>query len=187
MRFGDDGAREAASVSSGDAWGFACVVVAPSARAPQDINGYLLAGDARRSRRASCSYNVLVVGLGSMGAAAARALVARGLRVLGLETFGAAHDQGPRTVARGSSSVLLRGLGVRAPTPPSVRGLARFVVTHNKPITSYPPVYTSSPTASSARLSRPSAWRATRLSVCMARPSCSRHSRSAWSMRSACT
>lgn len=29
-----------------------------------------------------------------MGAAAARTLAARGLRVLGLETFGAAHDQG---------------------------------------------------------------------------------------------
>lgn len=40
------------------------------------------------------SYDVLVVGLGSMGAAAARTLAARGLRVLGLETFGAAHDQG---------------------------------------------------------------------------------------------
>ena len=36
--------------------------------------------------------DVLVVGLGSMGAAAARTLAARGLRVLGLETFGAAHD-----------------------------------------------------------------------------------------------
>ena len=68
--------------------------MAPSARAPQDINGYLLAGDVRRSRHASCSYDVLVVGLGSMGAAAARTLAARGLRVLGLETFGAAHDQG---------------------------------------------------------------------------------------------
>src|SRR5687768_15194273 len=40
------------------------------------------------------SYDVLVVGLGSMGAAAARTLAARGLRVLGLEAFGAAHDQG---------------------------------------------------------------------------------------------
>ena len=40
------------------------------------------------------SYDVLVVGLGSMGAAAARTLAARGLRVLGLETFGPAHDQG---------------------------------------------------------------------------------------------
>jgi len=40
------------------------------------------------------SYDVLVVGLGSMGAAAARTLAARGLRVLGLETFGVAHDQG---------------------------------------------------------------------------------------------
>ena len=40
------------------------------------------------------SYDVLVVGLGSMGGAAARTLAARGLRVLGLETFVAAHDQG---------------------------------------------------------------------------------------------
>lgn len=40
------------------------------------------------------SYDVLIVGLGSMGAAAARTLAARGLRVLGLETFGPAHDQG---------------------------------------------------------------------------------------------
>jgi hypothetical protein len=186
MRFGDDGAREAASVSSGDAWGFACVVVAPSARAPQDINGYLLAGDARRSRRASCSYNVLVVGLGSMGGGRTGARRPRPAG-LGVRDLRRRPRPGSAHVARGSSSVLLRGLGVRAPTPPSVRGLARFVVTHNKPITSYPPVYTSSPTASSARLSRPRARRATRLSVCMARPSCSRHSRSAWSMRSACT
>lgn len=40
------------------------------------------------------SYDVLVVGLGSMGGAAAGTLAARGLRVLGLETFGPAHDQG---------------------------------------------------------------------------------------------
>jgi sarcosine oxidase len=40
------------------------------------------------------SYDVLVVGVGSMGAAAARTLAARGLRVLGLETFSPAHDQG---------------------------------------------------------------------------------------------
>jgi glycine/D-amino acid oxidase-like deaminating enzyme len=68
--------------------------VAPSARAPQDVDGYLMAGDVRRSRHASCSYEVLVVGLGSMGAAAAGTLTAHGLRVLRLETFGAAHDQG---------------------------------------------------------------------------------------------
>lgn len=40
------------------------------------------------------SYDVLVVGLGSMGGAAAGTLAARGMRVLGLETFGPAHDQG---------------------------------------------------------------------------------------------
>jgi sarcosine oxidase len=38
------------------------------------------------------SYDVLVVGLGSMGEAAARTQAACGRRVLGLETFGAAHD-----------------------------------------------------------------------------------------------
>ena len=39
-------------------------------------------------------YDVIVVGLGSMGSAAASALAERGIRVLGLETFGAAHDHG---------------------------------------------------------------------------------------------
>ena len=62
-----------------------------------------------------------------------------------------------------------------------------FVVTHNRPTTSHPPVYTLSPTASSVRLSRPRGRRVTRSSVYTARASCSRHSRSAWSMRSACT
>jgi sarcosine oxidase len=40
------------------------------------------------------NYDVIVVGLGSIGSAAAHTLAARGLRVLGLETFGPAHDQG---------------------------------------------------------------------------------------------
>jgi sarcosine oxidase len=40
------------------------------------------------------SYDVIVVALGSMGSAAAHSLAARGLRVLGLETFWPAHDQG---------------------------------------------------------------------------------------------
>jgi hypothetical protein len=35
-----------------------------------------------------------------VGAAAARTLAARGLRVLGLETFGAAHDQGSAQMAK---------------------------------------------------------------------------------------
>ncbi|SDS16303.1 N-methyl-L-tryptophan oxidase [Microlunatus soli] len=39
-------------------------------------------------------YQVIVVGLGSMGAAAANALAARGIGVLGLEAFWPAHDQG---------------------------------------------------------------------------------------------
>jgi len=40
------------------------------------------------------SYDVIVVGIGSMGGAAARELASRGLSVLGLETFWPAHDQG---------------------------------------------------------------------------------------------
>lgn len=39
-------------------------------------------------------YDVIVVGLGGMGSAAAYHLAARGQRVLGLEKFGPAHDQG---------------------------------------------------------------------------------------------
>jgi sarcosine oxidase len=39
-------------------------------------------------------YDVIVVGLGGMGSAAAYHLAARGARVLGLEKFGPAHDQG---------------------------------------------------------------------------------------------
>jgi sarcosine oxidase len=40
------------------------------------------------------AYDVIVVGLGGMGSAAAYHLAARGHRVLGLEKFGPAHDQG---------------------------------------------------------------------------------------------
>src|SRR3954451_16561684 len=40
------------------------------------------------------SYDVIVLGLGGMGSAAAAHLAARGQRVLGLEKFGPAHDQG---------------------------------------------------------------------------------------------
>jgi sarcosine oxidase len=40
------------------------------------------------------NYDVIVVALGSMGSAAVHSLAARGLRVLGLETFWPAHDQG---------------------------------------------------------------------------------------------
>src|SRR4051812_50110533 len=39
-------------------------------------------------------YDVIVIGLGGMGSAAAAHLAARGQRVLGLERFGAAHDRG---------------------------------------------------------------------------------------------
>lgn len=40
------------------------------------------------------SYDVIVVGLGAMGSAAAHAITRRGLRVLGLEQFEIAHDRG---------------------------------------------------------------------------------------------
>ena len=40
------------------------------------------------------SYDVVVLGLGGMGSAAAAHLAARGQRVLGLERFGPAHDRG---------------------------------------------------------------------------------------------
>jgi sarcosine oxidase len=40
------------------------------------------------------TYDVIVVGLGGMGSAAAYQLAARGQRVLGLERFGPAHDRG---------------------------------------------------------------------------------------------
>ena len=40
------------------------------------------------------AYDVIVVGLGGMGSATAYHLAARGQRVLGLEKFGPAHDQG---------------------------------------------------------------------------------------------
>src|ERR1043165_9293121 len=39
-------------------------------------------------------YDVIVVGLGGMGSAAAAPLARRGQRVLGLERFGMAHDRG---------------------------------------------------------------------------------------------
>jgi sarcosine oxidase len=40
------------------------------------------------------SYDVIVIGLGGMGSAAAAHLAARGQRVLGLERYGPAHDRG---------------------------------------------------------------------------------------------
>src|SRR5213082_1864120 len=52
-------------------------------------------GSLRRADRGgSMSYDVVVLGLGGMGSAAAAHLAARGQRVLGLERFGSAHDQG---------------------------------------------------------------------------------------------
>lgn len=49
------------------------------------------------------SFDVIVVGVGSMGSAAVHQLAARGLRVLGLENFGPAHDQGS---AHGGSRII---------------------------------------------------------------------------------
>ena len=40
------------------------------------------------------SYDVIVIGLGGMGSAAAYHLASRGLRVLGVEQFEPAHDRG---------------------------------------------------------------------------------------------
>jgi sarcosine oxidase len=49
------------------------------------------------------AYDVVVVGLGGMGSAAARHLAARGRRVLGLEQFTPAHDRGS---SHGSSRII---------------------------------------------------------------------------------
>ena len=62
--------------------------------APRSTPRWTAVGYRAGMARLDGSYEVLVVGLGSMGAAAARRLAARSLRVLGLETFGPAHDQG---------------------------------------------------------------------------------------------
>src|SRR4051812_39139206 len=43
---------------------------------------------------AMTGYDVIVIGLGGMGSAAAYHLAGRGNRVLGLERFGPAHDRG---------------------------------------------------------------------------------------------
>ena len=51
-------------------------------------------GARARQAAATVSYDVIVLGLGGMGSAAAAQLAARGQRVLGLERFGPAHDRG---------------------------------------------------------------------------------------------
>ena len=51
----------------------------------------------------SGTFDVIVVGVGSMGSAAVHTLAARGLRVLGLESFGPAHDRGS---AHGGSRII---------------------------------------------------------------------------------
>jgi len=45
-------------------------------------------------RRLKVSYDVVVIGLGAMGSAAAYQLASRGARVLGIEAFGRAHELG---------------------------------------------------------------------------------------------
>jgi sarcosine oxidase len=48
----------------------------------------------------SDSHDVIVIGLGGMGSAAAWQLARRAARVLGLEQFPFGHNQGSRTVGR---------------------------------------------------------------------------------------
>ena len=48
--------------------------------------------------------DVIVVGLGSMGASAAYALAARGLRVIGLDRFTPPHDRGAHGGGRGDGA-----------------------------------------------------------------------------------
>jgi sarcosine oxidase len=65
------------------------------------------------------NYDVIVVGLGSMGSAAAHTLAARGLRVLGLETFGPAHDRGS---AHGGTRIVRQAYFEGAGYVPLLRG-----------------------------------------------------------------
>lgn len=53
----------------------------------------------------AATYDVIVIGLGGMGAAAACELAGRGRRVLGLEQFGPAHDRGS---SHGSTRIIRR-------------------------------------------------------------------------------
>ena len=53
--------------------------LSPATRATSEVRG---------------AHDVIIVGLGGMGSAAAAELSARGLRVLGIERFGPAHDRG---------------------------------------------------------------------------------------------
>ena len=56
-------------------------------RAPSTARAVLTLGAVER-------YDVIVIGLGAMGSAAAAALARRGAGVLGIERFGAVHDRG---------------------------------------------------------------------------------------------
>jgi sarcosine oxidase len=56
-------------------------------RAPSTASAVLTLGAVER-------YDVIVIGLGAMGSAAAAALARRGAAVLGIERFGAVHDRG---------------------------------------------------------------------------------------------
>lgn len=59
--------------------------MAPPSRGPHGPRG---------PRAADARYDVIVLGLGGMGSAAVHHLARRGVRVLGLERFGPAHDRG---------------------------------------------------------------------------------------------
>src|SRR5579859_3808055 len=48
----------------------------------------------RRRTHMTHSYDIIIIGLGGMGSAAAWQLARRGARVLGLEQFGFGHDRG---------------------------------------------------------------------------------------------
>lgn len=63
-------------------------------------------------------YDVIVLGLGAMGSAAAYHLAARGKRVLGLEKFGAAHDRGS---SHGESRIIRQAYHEDANYVPLVR------------------------------------------------------------------
>ena len=62
--------------------------------------GVLTAAVDRGANRTVAQFDVIVVGLGDMGSAAAAHVASRGQRVLGLEQFQPAHDQGSSHVIR---------------------------------------------------------------------------------------
>ena len=69
-------------------------------------------------------YDVIVVGVGSMGSAAVHTLAARGLRVLGLENFGPPTTRARHTVGAGSSGSPTSRPGLCSFAAKGFRGLA---------------------------------------------------------------